>query len=367
MRSITFSQALLAVGLIGLTLPLTVGQNGIFHVSAAYAFEGGPSPVGLILALAATLAVAIAILVVGLMRTRAAAGEAPLTYPQLLVTIGLFGLLVAGSLSPTSLAFSIVTGWDESSWWTSAHAGPLALQLGALAIPLLVIASNLKGALRRSPSVEGEAATKPLTCLAVLTLVATFAAAPVEVMRPFPQIFFSGRYSFEDIDGPIVGLEVGMAPELISFALVAIAIPVAVLVLLRGKEEGLARTAYAGPLLIAAALVVGSAGILGVTLLLLFGVPIAALLWPLGRGPRGASPPGGLTTGQVLAWVALICLASTTAQAYVVAVAFTYPASSYFEPLPGPATALALAYAVSLTVLVVAMARLRTKPEADTA
>ncbi|MXX19009.1 MAG: hypothetical protein F4X03_08340 [Dehalococcoidia bacterium] len=317
MKSITFSQALLAVGLIGLTLPLTVGQSGLSYIGAAYAVEGGPSPVGPIVALAATLAVAIAILVAGVVRIRAErSAEAPLTYPQLLVTIGLLGLLVAGALSPISVVFSIVTGWDQGSWWTSTDAGPLALQAGAFAIPLLVIGSNLKGALR-GPSTESEGITRPFTCLVVLTLVFAGATAPVGVIRPLLHSLFSGRYTLEYLDGPlVVGVDVGMAPELVSLVLVALAIPLAVLLFLRWKEEALANAAYAGPLVITAALLVGSTGVLGAWLLLFFAIPIAALLWPLLRGPGPAKPPGRLTNGQLLAWVGLICLAVTTTQTY---------------------------------------------------
>ncbi len=368
MKSITFSQALLAVGLIGLSLPLTVGQGGLSYIGAAYAVEGGPSPVGPIAALAATLAVAIAILVVGVVRIRAEpAAEAPLTYAQVLVTIGLLGLLVAGSLSPISVVFSIVTGWDKGSWWTSADAGPLALQAGAFAIPLLVIASNLKGALR-GPSTEGEGITRPFTCLAVLTLVFAIAAAPVGVIRPLVHGLFSGRYTLDYLTGPtVVGVDVGMAPELVSLVLAALAIPLAVLLFLRWKGEGLTYAAYAGPLVVTAALLVGSTGVLGAWLLLFFGIPIAALLWPLLRGPRPANPPGRLTNGQLLAWVGLICLAVTTTQTYAFAQTLAISGLSDFEPFPGPAAALGLAYAISLAVLAVATAKLRAEPEGDAA
>ena len=367
MKSITFSQALLAVGLIGLTLPLTVGQAGLSYIGAAYAVEGGPSPVGPIVALAATLAVAIAILVVGVVRIRAEpTAEAPLTYAQTLVTIGLLGLLVAGAFSPMSLVFSIVTGWDQGSWWTSTDAGPLALQAGAFAIPLLVIASSLKGALR-GPSTEGEGITRPFTCLAVLTLVFAGAAAPVGVIRPLIHGLFSGRYTLDYLTGPtVVGVDVGMAPELVSLVLAALAIPLAVLLFLRRKEEDPTNAAYASPLVITAALLVGSTGVLGVWFLLFFGIPIAALLWPLLRGPRPANTPRQLTTGQLLAWVALICLALTTTQTYGFASMFAISGLSDVEPFPGPAAALGLAYAISLTILAVAAAKLRTNPRVDT-
>ncbi len=369
MRSISFGQALLAVGLIGLTLPLTAGQGGLSYVGAAYSAVGGPSPIGPIMALAATLAVAIVILVTGLARIRAEEGAgAPLTYPQLLVTIGLLGLLVAGALSPMSVVFSIATGWDERSWWTSADAGPLALQAGAFVIPLLVAASNLKGALR-SPSAHSVGITKPLTCLAVLALVSAAAAAPVGAVRPLPHLFFSGRYSLEDLDGSIwVGVDIGMAPELVSLVLVALAIPVAVLLVLRWKDAALASAAYAGPLVITAALLVASAGILGVFTLLFFGLPLAALLWPLSRrSPGPTNTPSRLTTGQLLAWVALICLASTTTQVYSLVFTFTFTDSSDLQPFPGPVTALALAYAISFAVLAVATAKLRGTRDVDAA
>ena len=363
MKSITFSQALVAVGLIGLTFALSMGHSGVQFIGAAYAVEGGPSPIPPIVALAATLAVAIVILVTGLAQRRAEEAEASLTDTQLLVSIGLLGLLVAGALSPMALIFSIVTGWHDSSWWTSTDAGPLALQLGAFAIPLFVIVSNLKGA-QRDPSVAGDGISRPFTCLAVLTLVIAGATAPVGVIRPLPHFVFSGRYSLESLDGPtLIGLEIGMAPALVSLALAALAFPVAVLLVLRWKKEVLASSAYTGALVITAVLLVGSAGGLGLPLLLV-GIPLAALLWPLLRGPGPANPPSGLTTGQLLAWVALICLASATTPTYLFVVLST---SQDFSLFLGPAIAVGLAYAISLAILAVATAKLRSESESNPA
>ena len=356
MKSITFSQALVAVGLVGLTLPLTLGQAGINLIVSAYSYEGSPSPVALLVALAATLAVAMGLLATGLARMRAGdEAEDTLSYQQLLLTIGLLGLLITGALSPMALAFSIVTGWDEASWWTSADAGPLALQFAAFAIPLLLIGSNWKGA-RRGPSVQSEALVRPFTCLAVLTLVTAGSLAPGVAVDPLlSYVFSSGGY----------GLELGMHPELVSLALVALAIPIAVLLLLRFKEDTL-RSALAGPLLITAALLATSGHFLGVLLLLLFGIPLAALLWPHFTGRWPVNPPGRLTSGQLLAWVALICLAVTTSQALGFAYTFTY-SGPHLDPFPGPATALALACAISLAILAVAVAKLRSEQENETA
>ena len=356
MKGITFSQALVAVGLVGLTLPLTLGQAGINLIVSAYSYEGSPSPVALLVALAATLAVAMGLLATGLARMRAGdESEDTLSYQELLLTVGLLGLVIAGSLSPTALAFSIVTGWDEASWWTSADAGPLALQFAAFAIPLLVIGSNWKGA-RRGPSVQSEALVKPFTCLAVLTLVTAGSLAPGVAVDPLlSYVFSSGGY----------GLELGMHPELVSLALVALAIPIAVLLLLRLKEDAL-RSALAGPLLITAALLATSGTFLGVLLLLLFGIPLAALLWPHFTGRWPVNPPGRLNSGQLLAWVALICLAVTTSQALGFAYTFTY-SGPYREPFPGPAAALALACAISLAIIAVAVAKLRSEQENETA
>ena len=356
MKAITFSQALVAVGLVGLTLPLTLGQAGINLIVSAYSYEGSPSPVALLVALAATLAVAMGLLATGLARMRAGdEAEDTLSYPQLLLTVGLLGLVIAGALSPTALAFSMVTGWDEASWWTSADAGPLALQFAAFAIPLLVIGSNWKGA-RRGPSVQSEALVRPFTCLAVLTLVTAGSLAPGVAVDPLlSYVFSSGGY----------GLELGMHPELVSLALVALAIPIAVLLLLRFKEDAL-RSGLAGPLLITAALLATSGTFLGVLLLLLFGIPLAALLWPHFTGRWPVNPPGRLNSGQLLAWVALICLAVTTSQALGFAYTFTY-SGPYREPFPGPAAALALACAISLAILAVAVAKLRSEQENETA
>ena len=366
MKSITFSQALVAVGLVGLTLPLTIGQTGIHFISAAYSFDGGPSPVGPIVALAATAAVAMGILATGLVRGRAAAGtEKLLTYPQLLLTIGLIGLLLAGTFSPLSLVFSILTGWDERSWWTTTDAGPLALQVVALAIPLLVVSANARDA-RRGPSAQRAEITRPFTCLAVLTLVIASSVAPGMAMTPIPYILFSGRYSAESAYGTtIVAPELGIAPELVSLALVACAIPVALLVLLRFNEGTLTGATRAGSLLVTAALLVSAAGFLGGQLLFLFGIPLVALLWPQLTGRTTASSPGSLNSGQLLACAALICLATTGTHALVLAVSFHLSGTSGFEPLPGPTIALGLAGAISLTVLGVAAATLRTRPEID--
>ena len=362
MKSITFGQALVAAGLVGLTLPLTIGQTNILYISAAYTFEGGPSPVGPIVALAATLAVAIVILVTGVARMRSGEAEAPLTHRDLLVAIGLLGLLMAGAFSPTSLVFSIVTGWEERSWWTSVDTGPLALQFGAFVIPLVVIVRNLRGA-RQGPSAEGGGTTGLLTSLTVLTLVTTAATAPAGVIRPLPHLVFSGAWNVDGLgERYIVGLEVGMAPALVSLVLGALAIPLAALVLLRWKGS---RFSCTGLLVIAAALLGGSAGIYGVTLLLLFGIPVAALYWSLARGQSSEDQPGRVNNGQLLAGVALICLAVTSSQTYLFASTFLYGSAQGLDPLPGPTAAIALAYAIGLTVLAVAIAKLRSGTDGD--
>ena len=153
-----------------------------------------------------------------------------------------------------------------------------------------------------------------------------------------------------------------MAPELVSLALGALAIPLAVLVLLRWKKGQLACTSL---LVIAAALLAASAGVFGVTLLLLFGIPVAALYRSLAGGQGPADPPGIVPIGQLLVWVALICLALTASQTYQFALTFTYTDVAEVEPFPGLATALALACAISLTVLAVAIAKLRNGTDSN--
>ena len=356
MKSITFGQTLVAVGLIGLTLPLALGQTGILYIGAAYELEGGPSPVGPIVALAATLAVAVVILVTGLARIRAEEAEAPLSHPQLLVSIGLLGFLIAGALSPVSLVFSIWSGWDEASWWTSSYVWSLALQCVAVVVPLLVIASNLKAA-RRGTASQGDADARPITCLAVLTLLITGAAAPGAAIHLIPTSFFaSGGYEVEAVErSRIVGIEAGPAPELLSFALVALAIPIVVLLFLRWKEEGPGSTSYAALILVGLGLVTAVAGAVGIVLLLLFGLSIAATLWPRLRGHQSPNPPSSLNTGQLLSAVGLMCFALTSTQTYSLVFAFSYDEPAF----PGPATALALAYAISLTILAIAITKLR--------
>ena len=103
MKSITFNQALLAVGLIGLTLATALGAASVPQiVGARSGFDEsgiGPSTTAAILLQAAAFAIPFVVLATAALQ-RQENRTNPLTFSQLLTVTGLLGLVIVGTQAP---------------------------------------------------------------------------------------------------------------------------------------------------------------------------------------------------------------------------------------------------------------------------
>jgi hypothetical protein len=154
MKSITFSQALFAVGFIGLTLALTGSWQTVATLRAAYAEQEVPG--GWIHAALLVQAIAFAIPVATVAFVFWRQGRtptSPVRFPQLLAVAGLLGLMLVSNQAPT-LFLAL-----ESYGGNASYGGPLVAQAIVVAIPLAVL---LVARRRR-------ARTKPVTSSPFLT------------------------------------------------------------------------------------------------------------------------------------------------------------------------------------------------------
>ena len=232
MKSITFHQALLAVGLVGLTLATALGAGTVpMIVGARSGFDDsgiGPSTTAAILLQAAAFAIPfVALVAAGLQRQENRSN--PLTFSQLLTVTGLLGLVVVSTQAPqvaVHLAEFVGRG-DSSDYWA-----PLALQVVAFMVPLAVIGAARLRALRIRQSAEenGDAITfaRLVRCLALLALAIAIAAAPAtanDIVRTL---------EIEE------GASLAMAANAFVALGAGVVILLTVLALLRDREERLA-------------------------------------------------------------------------------------------------------------------------------
>lgn len=330
MRSITFGQALLAVGLIGLTLALVVGWEVTVWIAVGEAAGGGPSIVAPVLALAVALVVALGAIVVGVRRLRAESAASPLARSELLVATGLLGLLiVTASSSQTFLVLATAEwlgGWispDEAAIQhrfgelvrnlsqmlplrvirftglgsPPSYDGALAVQVASLVVPLVVLATGFAIGRKEAPPGDHAAPAPGRGLVAVVgSLFALFigcAAGPFLTYDLALKDSFYNSYRFGNYIAEYLTLLVGYA------------VPVAALAWLawrRGRESS--RDAAWAPVLVAflglgacAAGWVHSRELLMVAV----GVPLACLLWA-----ALARAPAIVTLGHVLIGAVLV-------------------------------------------------------------
>ena len=185
MKSITFNQALFAVGTIGLTVALTQGWYTVAVIKVAYSQSVTTWWVhGATLAQAVAFAIPIAVIGTALGRQEDSKSM-PLRFTQLLAIVGLFGFMLV-SIHASSFLLSLelfATPHDYPSpggWWheTETTAG-LVAQGVAFAIPLGVLMTAWKRR-GRSQDHAGEAVTlaRFTTAFALLGLMYVGASVP---------------------------------------------------------------------------------------------------------------------------------------------------------------------------------------------
>ena len=213
LRSITFYQALLAAGLIGLTLMLVLGWELILWISIGSSAGAGPSIIGPTAMLAIAFALALAVIVVAARRLRVGVDSQALTFAELITAVGVLGLLIATLLASQSLAMMATAEWYESprlggveylrtagsigqrlpahlelTWnlwgeYSPSYTGSAVLQAVALVLPLLVAGFGMKRR-RRERAASGSEA-RPVrphhvaAAFALFGLMVAFATSPV--------------------------------------------------------------------------------------------------------------------------------------------------------------------------------------------
>ncbi len=306
MRPLAFPQALAVVGLLGLTLALTLGADAIFAIAFFRSVFrpldplSPPPATGAAIALLATaVAIPLAVLAAAWrMRKRDdAIAVRPLTRSELLAIVGLLGLIVVAARSPVTALVGAATDWG-STWAFMA-----AMQVIAFLIPLAVLLRARGAIVRERWYPDGDhaiTAGRLLTALALLALMVAAATAPARA---------------DDIALVWTGARnVGM---LLALA-VPFAAPLAAIAWARRMErftpaESMRLLAVVALILLAAAVAVVTSP---VTLLLAFAIPPALLLpgW-LGQWrnadaaphrPAGGLPAGVALLGGVFAVAAII-------------------------------------------------------------
>ena len=383
MKFITFPQALIATGLLGLTLALAFGWQVVPLVWAARYGEEGPSVAGPIGVLALSIAIPVGTLVLGLWRPRHAAGAA-LTFPRLLLVVGLLGLAVVSTLSVVPVAFLAAAEWVKGNPYSFSFVEssgeevfPTALvfrnvvhSYGGLtsivpslialaftvAIPLAVVGDAWRRMCSASlkPETRGDVVTpeRLLACLALITLMVAVGGAPLAV------------YVLTAPGWPVPGLSPLQLDALVPLVAGTV-LPVAVLLTLL-----LYRLRRAGPFpptLVAiclAVLVLTSVGVAAQQcpplLLLVGGVPLVGLLFAkVVASDSGNSTTGVLPDSYLLFGTALVGLA---------VVGFVTPAAILMFEIWRTASAyewtlvmLAVAYAINFGILAAAVWRLRVE------
>ena len=233
-KSITFHQALLAVGLVGLTLATALGAASVPQiVGARSGFDEsgiGPSTTAAILLQAAAFAIPFVVLAAASLQRQNNRSN-PLTFSQLLTVTGLLGLVIVGTQAPRVAVDVAEFVWRGTS---SDYWAPLALQVVAFMVPLMVIGAARLRALRirQGADENGDAITfaRLVRCLALLALAIAIAAAPAtanEIVRTL---------AIEE------GASLAVAANAFVALGAAVVILLTVLALLRDREERLAGT-----------------------------------------------------------------------------------------------------------------------------
>ncbi|MXZ88203.1 MAG: hypothetical protein F4081_00850 [Dehalococcoidia bacterium] len=382
MRSVTFGQGLLAAGLIGLTLMLTLGGELILWMSIGWSAGTGPSIIGPTTMLAIALTLALAVIVMAVRRLKAGADAQPLTSGELLVVVGVLGLLITTVLASQSLAMMATAEWYKSpgipteyhqaarhlefTWqlWQEdllSYAGSAALQVVALVLPLVVTVFGMRRRrVQRPASGSGVQVAQPhhfAAALGLFGLMVAFAASPavlndVALDRSDLDFHWIGYHFFD-----LALLSVGLAG------------PVLALVVLRAWTRGNSAPA-SSPLLLLVAALVGFTTCVATShalplLALVVAISLAGLMWI--NHARPVVEPGQhevLPTGQLLAGVAalglivsFVALPATSTAIHNWRLAMAYgEVSSPYEPM---VVMPAIAFAIQLALLALAVRELK--------
>lgn len=184
MKSITFNQALFAVGFIGLTLALTGSWQSGAQLRIAYVETGDVG--GWIHAALVVQAVAFALPVTTLafaLWRQDRSPSTPVRFPHLLAVVGLFGLMLASGPVPTT--FRIF-----QSWGASGVDGVLVAHAVVLAIPLVVLVVAWRQHASRDRDETSDVVTLPrfVLAFALLGLMVVSPSSAAYLGSPYPSL-----------------------------------------------------------------------------------------------------------------------------------------------------------------------------------
>ena len=216
MKSITFSQALLAAGIVGLTLSLTQGWYAVAALQLLYSesVASGWTHAAAVLQ-GVSFATPLATIAVAVRRHD---GGPAMTFPQLLAVTGLFGLMLASMLAP--LTPLVAQGFDSAGEGGPSIAGGILAQAIAFAIPVVVLVVAWRRSASGDPDQPDEAVDLPrlVTAFALLGLMFAAAAAPSPILN-----FFRAEWYGRSFDPAYaVGLAVMVVGGLILLSVIAL-------------------------------------------------------------------------------------------------------------------------------------------------
>ncbi len=173
MKSVTFNQGLLVVGLVGLTWTLSQDWSVVGALHSAYkgSVASGWVHTG---AVFQGLALALPVATVAIALRRLERKSAPMNFTQLLVATGLFGLIMVTTTAPyTPIVLEVILAGLAAP----SPVGPILAQVVAFAIPLIVIVVAWGRRARWGAALD-EAITIPrlVTCLTLFGLMVAAAA-----------------------------------------------------------------------------------------------------------------------------------------------------------------------------------------------
>lgn len=338
-KYVTFDQALLAVGLVGLTIALTYGEGNLFAIAAALLVEDGPSIVAPLVLLAVSAAIPFGLLAVVLWRmgTGSGGGEGavPLTYPQARLIIGLAGLMLLVALTPQVLVANSALGWDAVALDSIVY----------LAVAGVIVAAILGSALWSLRSDAGPFdRSRLLICLGLIALIVVAAAAPA-----LNSIAVIGA---ED-DPELWAFGVKLGRRLYAAALLLLTLAVLLGLRLRGDLG-------TGPTVAVVALLAGIAVSAYLYATFLIGVPLAVLAvtsYFAARADGGTTGP--VRSGPLLVSLGVLGLLMSASNVKYVITLFEQCADYHVWLYLGPLLALLAAFAFNLGILAAAVWELR--------
>ena len=341
MKYVTFNQALLAVGLVGLVVALNFLEGNSFAIAASLLVDDGPSIAGPVVLMAVSLAIPLATLAACCLRMGSESGDndpAPLSYAQARLIIGLAGLILLAAVAPQVIVAGSVAEWEGSA------IDSIAYLVVGLIVSAAILGSALASVSRDATPIDR---SQLLMCLGLTVLVVVVVVAPalagfvVTGAEDAPELTsFPAETAFRVFSGVSLALMLAVLPGLLF-----------------GGATG---TRWA---LAFSVLFVGVAASVNLVYALAYGLPLMVLVaTSYVAGRDGAGAPGPIRSGSLLAAIGLLSLAiSVSSTKYVISLYHAcspYDASLYLWPT----LALVVAVVFSLGILGAGLRKLREGP-----